>query len=148
MKKLGQLLTSMTAWKSSPKYKVKILNVSTGSSIAASATYTSAPNANGSTSANVTSAVERELAFTVSEAGNYVISFTNESHSSGIFDEFLLLSCSLKRVGAPTAITLTNADQSHRTVIYGIGGDQRPALQRGLNIIRTADGKTRKVIIK
>ena len=139
---------TMAAWKQSPKYKVKILNVSTGSSIAASATYTSAPNANGSTSANVTSAVERELAFTVSEAGNYVISFTNESHSSGIYDEFLLLSCKLKQTGSPNAITLTNADQSQQTVIYGIGGDRRPSLRCGLNIIRTADGKTKKVIIK
>ena len=138
---------AMAAWKESPKYKVSILDAATGNSIAASKIFTASPNANGSSSANVSSAVERDLAFTISEAGNYIIRFTNESRSN-YYDEYLLLSCSLRRVGGATAIRLICDDGCNSTIIYGIGGERRSAPSRGLNIIRTSDGKAKKIFIK
>ncbi len=88
---------SMAAWKNSPKYKAQILDYATGEVIATSASTTATPNANGSTSASVTSAKLFELPFTVDAAGRYVISFQNQDAIGG-FDEFLLLECSLKAV--------------------------------------------------
>ena len=86
---------AMAAWKGTPKYKLSILNASTGASIATTTTLTAAPNANGSTSASVASATLRKLEFSVPADGKYVISFTCPS---GGFEEFLLLECSLKQV--------------------------------------------------
>ena len=91
------LYYSMAAWKSSPKYKAQILNYSSGEAIATSASTTATPNANGSTSASVTSAKLFELPFTVTTAGRYVISFQNQDAIGG-FDEFLLLECRVKEV--------------------------------------------------
>ena len=87
-----KLMYAMAAWKGTPKYKVQILDFATGAVVAASETFTATPNANGSTSANLASAVKRELEFTIGEGGNYVIRFSDES---GGFDEYLLLDCRL-----------------------------------------------------
>ncbi len=43
-------------------------------------------------------------------------------------------------------IDIINADGSKATVIYGINGERRKTMSRGINIVRTADGKTRKVM--
>ncbi len=142
-----ELTFAMAAWKGSPKYKVSVLEAATGSTIATSETFTAMPNANGSTSANVASATQRSLTFTVGSAANSIIRFTNESRSSGL-DEYLLLACHLRRIGGPSSINLVNADATASTVIFGIGGDRRHSLSRGINIIRTPDGKTKKVMIR
>ena len=142
-----KLTFAMAAWKSSPKYKVSILDAATGNSIAVSDIFTASPNANGSSSANVSTAEERALEFSISMAGNYVISFTNESRSNG-YDEYLLLMCSLRLVGDPDAISLIYAEGTESTSIYGIGGERRPAISHGINIVRTADGKVKKVILR
>jgi len=83
---------AMAAWKGTPKYKVQVIDLSTGKAIVVSKVYTATPNANGSTSANISSSPMQKLEFTVEETGNYVISFSNESRSGG-FDEYLLLDC-------------------------------------------------------
>ena len=142
-----ELTFAMAAWKGTPKYKVSVLEAATGSVIATSEAFTAAPNADGSTAANVASATQRNLAFTVGTTGNSIIRFTNESRSSG-YDEYLLLSCNLRRIGGPASIKLVNVDATESPAVFGIGGERRRSLSRGINIIRTPDGKTRKMIIK
>ena len=137
----------MAAWKGSPKYKVQILDASTGSSIATSATYTASPNANGVSTANLSSSTRRELSFTVSKAGQYVISFTNETNGSGL-EEYLLLECGVRKDTTLSTIQLVANDGSRTTVVYDMSGRQHSGLTRGVNIIRTPDGKTRKVFSK
>lgn len=141
-----KLSFATAAWKESPQYVVKVLDAN-DAVVAESTTYTATPNANGSKSANVTAAQKGELDFTVTQAGNYIIRFEDVSTFDG-YHEFLLLDCVVSSVKTPTGINIVSADGTHSTTIYGIGGEQRQTLQRGLNIIRTADGKTRKVMVK
>jgi hypothetical protein len=138
-----KLAFTMAAWKGSPKYKASILNAA-GSTIASSEALTAAPNANGDKTTDLSSAEGQELTFTVTEAGNYIISFTDENGGSG---EFLLLECSVYAAGT-TGIRLVNADGTQSTEIYDLSGRRREGLVHGLNIIRTSDGKTKKVYVK
>ena len=142
-----KLSFAMAAWKSTPNFKVSIWDATTGNSIATSDTYTAAPNANGNSSASVSTAEEHIMEFSISTTGNYVISFTNESRSAG-FDEYLLLQCNLRLIGDPDAIRLVDAEGTESTFIYGIGGERRPAISRGINIVRSSDGKARKIYVK
>lgn len=49
----------------------------------------------------------------------------------------------------PTAInTLTTADDSKYVAIYTLGGVRMQNQQRGINIVRTASGKVKKVLVK
>lgn len=49
----------------------------------------------------------------------------------------------------PTAInTLTTADDNKYVAIYTLGGVRMQRLQRGINIVRTANGKVKKVLVK
>lgn len=49
----------------------------------------------------------------------------------------------------PTAInTLTTADDNKYVAIYTLGGVRMLRLQRGINIVRTASGKVKKVLVK
>lgn len=49
----------------------------------------------------------------------------------------------------PTAInTLTTADDNKYVAIYTLGGVRMQNLQRGINIVRTANGKVKKVLVK
>ncbi len=49
----------------------------------------------------------------------------------------------------PTAInTLTAADDNKYVAIYTLGGVRMQRLQRGINIVRTASGKVKKVLVK
>ena len=139
-----KLTYAMAAWKESPKYKVQILNLSTGKAIAASQTFTAAPNAGGNTSANISSAVARELEFTIADQGNYVVRFADATTTGGMH-EFLLAECRINNV-TPSGIQLVDADGQQRTTIYDASGRQREQMGRGLNIIRTADGRTKKII--
>lgn len=42
----------------------------------------------------------------------------------------------------------TKKDTNRQSIYYSISGLQLPALQRGINIVRMTDGKTKKVVIK
>ena len=114
-----KLTFAMAAWKETPKYKVQLLN-SKGSAIATSQVYSATPNANGNTAANVTTAQDRELLFDVSEAGSYIIRFSDET-SGGGYHEFLLLECRVNSA-ATSAIELVDADGRERTTIYDLRG--------------------------
>ena len=144
-----KLTFAMAAWKGSPKYKVEILDKNTSNVIAASSTYTSSPNANGNNTASVSSAKKYELPFTIENAGNYVIRFSNMSNSSG-FDEYLLLECRINSVEAPTDIELVEdfSNESQPIGIYNTSGVMMRGMRKGVNIIRTKDGKTKKVYVK
>ena len=49
----------------------------------------------------------------------------------------------------PTAInTLTTADDNKYVAIYTLGGVRMQNLQRGINIVRTASGKVKKVLVQ
>ena len=49
----------------------------------------------------------------------------------------------------PTAInTLTTTDDNKYVAIYTLGGVRMQRLQRGINIVRTASGKVKKVLVK
>lgn len=49
----------------------------------------------------------------------------------------------------PTAInTLTTADDNKYVAIYTLGGVRMQRLQRGINIVRTANGKVKKLLVK
>ena len=139
-----KLTWAMAAWKGSPQYKVQVLSTS-NSSIATSAVTTATPNANGSTSANLASAQNRELEFAVTTKGNYIISFTDATTSGG-YHEFLLLECRVNSVKSPDGIQLVDATGLSETAIYNLSGVRQQQVGRGLNIIRTADGKTRKIM--
>ena len=141
-----KLTYSMAAWKGTPKYKVQIVPLAGGSAIAASTVFTATPNVNGNTSGNVTSAANRELSFSVAQAGKYVISFTDETNSAG-YNEFLLLECRLNSVVA-SGIAPTLAVRQQAAGVYDAAGRPVSTLQKGLNIIVNADGTTRKVMVK
>jgi hypothetical protein len=112
--------------------------------VATSAVYTAEPNANGSTSADLSAAQLYELPFEVTEKGNYVISFLNSSTG---FDEFLLLECRINST-ASSGIANVLANPAQSAGIYSPSGTRRQTLQRGLNIIVSADGNIRKVMVK
>ena len=139
-----KLTYAMAAWKESPKYKVQVLDATTGSAVASSAVFTASPNANGSQSATVSSAQNRELTFDIAERGNYVISFTDQTTSGG-YHEFLLLECYLN-ITVPSGIKVTDTTGQESFTIYDASGRQRNGMGSGLNIIRTADGQTRKIM--
>ncbi len=143
-----KLTFAMAAWKESPNYKVQLLNLQTGSAVVTSDIYTASPNANGSTSANLRSAVSRTLEFDVTQKGNYVISFTDET-SGGGYHEFLLLDCRLTIV--PTSDAIAGVPQSVEgpTTVYDMMGRRQTSTRRGqVLLLRSADGSVRKVLAK
>ena len=127
---------------------MQILNAS-NKVIAQSATYTATPDANGNTTANLSSAKTYELPFSITTAGNYTVRFVNMT-SGGTFQEFLLLECRINTVykEEPNAINALDAQSNSIAGIYSLTGVRLNALQKGVNIIRDADGKTRKVLVK
>ena len=49
----------------------------------------------------------------------------------------------------PTAIDkVESAINANATAVYGVAGEQRSALRRGINIVRMSDGTVRKVAVK
>ena len=143
-----KLTYAMAAWKGTPRYKVSILQASTGTAVAESGVLNAAPNANGNNAANLSSATKRTLEFNVETAGKYVISFTDESTASGLH-EFLLVDCKLNII--PDGIE--GIDYSLNTKLstlnsYSLTGVRRNGLARGINIVRTTDGKARKILVK
>lgn len=144
-----KLTFAMAAWKGTPKYQVSLLHAATGEIVAQSETYTATPNANGSTTANLSSAELRELPVTIAEAGNYVVSFTNQSRSAG-YDEYLLLECRLNSVLHDGIAQPALADVAPSA--WDLQGRRLSASQaashRGVVIMRSADGTAHKVIRK
>jgi len=141
-----KLTYAMAAWKGTPKYRVMILKADDNSIVASTAAFTATPNANGSQSANLTTAVQRTLDFTIPEAGKYVVRYTNANNGGG-FEEFLLLESRINSVAETSGIQLTYDEEGERH-IYDLRGIRQQDMRSGLNLIRTADGKTRKVFIK
>lgn len=138
-----KLSYAVAAWKATPQYKVSIINKSNAKVVATSAVHSATPNANGSTSANLSAASLHELAFDITEADNYVIRFQN--NGSG-YDEFLLLECRIN--GKPNSIEEVLNTPSVPKAIYDIHGVRHETLQRGLNIVMMQDGTVRKLMIK
>ena len=132
------------AWKEKPQYKVSILKAANNAVVATTEYFDATPNANGNNAADLSAAVLRQLSFEVKEAGNYVVSFTN--NGSG-FSEFLLLEC---RVNIDPASGIVTVDAAHPRAagIYSPTGVRVSELQRGLNIVVSPDGKTKKVVIR
>ncbi|MBQ6750137.1 MAG: glycosyl hydrolase family 98 [Bacteroidaceae bacterium] len=139
---------AMAAWKSTPKYKMQVLDAS-GNAVVESDTYIATPNANGNSGANIKSAKTYELPFTVTEAGKYTIRFTDKTSGDG-FHEFLLLECRINAVESPDAIIATSAESGSTLPvgIYSPSGIRQQSLQKGLNIVKTADGRTKKVFCR
>ena len=128
-----KLVWAMAAWKLAPQYKASIVSLTDGSTVATSSTYTATPNAVGERSANLSSAELRELPFTISKAGKYVISFTNQI-TEGQYQEFLLLQCDIQKTQQVTGITIVNADGSKQDVFYDLSGRQVTNPQHGIYI--------------
>jgi hypothetical protein len=141
-----KLTFAMAAWKESPKYKVQILSAN-GSAVATSEVYTAAPNANGSTTANLSSAVKRELDFDITSKGKYIISFTDATTTGG-YHEFLLLECKLTAVALAGINNVAVSEPRSGVAIYSASGLRRQSLEKGLNIVVGADGVTRKIFVK
>ena len=83
----------MAAWKGTPSYKVVISKYG-GEDIVSSETFTASPNADGNNKADISVATPRVLSFTIKEAAEYIIKFSDMTEGSG-FHEFLLLQCDL-----------------------------------------------------
>ena len=141
-----KLTFAMAAWKESPKYKVQILSAN-GSAVATSEVYTAAPNANGNTTANLSSAVKRELDFDITSKGKYIISFTDATTTGG-YHEFLLLECRLTAVALAGINNVAVSEPRSGVAIYSASGLRRQSLEKGLNIVVGADGVTRKIFVK
>lgn len=138
-----KLTYAMAAWKGTPKYKVSIINKSNAKAVLSTPYYSATPNADGNTGADISSAKLYEQEFNVTEPGNYVIRFQNNGTG---FNEFLLLECRINIKSLAIEDVLT--ESAGIAEIYDVNGIRRESLQRGLNIIRTTDGKVRKFMMK
>lgn len=145
---------AMAAWKSTPYYKFEILDskgnvIAEGDDTSVANKMQASPNANGSTSASVAKSKLRTKTFEVAEAGKYTIRFSNYSDTSG-YQEFLLLQCKVKYADNENenvdAIANINAETTVQPGIYNLMGVKMGSAQRGINIIRTNDGRTIKII--
>lgn len=137
-----RLTYACAAWKGTPKYRARILTEK-NKTLVQSGIHSATPNADGNTSANLTSAKTYTLEFQVTEAGNYIINFMN--NGSG-FDEFLLLECRLNTY-IPDGIEVARATQG-TPALFDLTGVQQKHLRRGVNVVRTSDGRVHKVVVK
>ena len=138
------LTYAMAAWKNAPTYKAAITTLD-GSAIATSNQLTATPNASGSTSANLSTAAENTLGFNITTKDNYVINFSADAG----YNEYLLLECSIKKDDTDRIIGILTQQPQQSTVIgiYNASGVRLSHLQQGLNIVRYANGSTRKIIM-
>ena len=104
------------------------------------------PNINGNSAGDISSAVRYTLDFEISTAGNYVIQFLDNTTSGG-YHEFLLAECRLRDLDIVTGVTTSDMASHAPKGIYSPTGMRRGMLQRGLNIIVDANGKSHKVVI-
>jgi len=142
-----ELTWAMAAWKGSPTYKASILPTGSSTALATSTTLTAAPNANGSTTANLTAAKTQKLEFTVKTKGNYVISFKTATDG---FLEYLLLDCRVKKVNNDSAIDIiTQQPTSDAQHYYDLQGRPVSKPRSGqVIILRSADGQSKKIVCK
>jgi hypothetical protein len=142
-----RLTHSMAAWSGNPRYKVQILDAQ-NNVIAESSSTISYPNVEKNSGGNITNAKNYTLEFRVEAKGKHYIKFINATNSSG-YDEYLLAECKLNTMVDPTSIDVTESNADNDAVeIYSITGVRQPSFTKGMNIIRTSDGKTRKILIK
>jgi len=139
-----QLVFVMAAWKGTPTYQVRILN-SNGSAVKNSAVLTAAPNLNGNAAGDISSAVRHTLDFDITTKGNYVIQFKNAG--SGMM-EYLLAECRLRDMSAASGIETVRCADLLPQGIYSPSGMRLESLQRGLNIVVDASGRSRKVMVR
>ena len=141
-----QLIYATAAWKGTPTYQAKILN-SSGITVKASPTHTAKPNINGNYAGDISSATRYTLDFDIKTAGNYIIQF---AEIGGGMQEFLLAECRLRKLQSTSIFAIEDKGEegTETAEIYSLSGVRLPALQKGVNIIRSADGKTRKVFVK
>lgn len=143
-----KLTYAMAAWKGTPRYKAQILT-SSGSTLKESQYYSATPNADGSKSADLSTAIEREMTFNVTKEGDYVINFYTDGGEWG--GEMLLLSCRVNKEIAPTSIdSITNCDGilPAGSEIYDESGRRLTSLKRGINIIRKNGVEVKKLFIR
>lgn len=143
-----KLTYAMAAWKGTPQFKAQILS-SAGKTLKESQNFTASPNAGGNKSADLSSAIEREMTFTVTQEGDYIINFhTDGGEWSG---EMLLLSCRVNKEIDPTSIdSITNCDGilPAGSEIYDESGRRLTSLKRGINIIRKNGVEVKKLFIR
>ena len=141
-----ELIYAMAAWKGTPTYQAKILS-SSNTLIQASTTQTARPNINGDYAGNISSAQRLTMNFDITTAGNYIIQFAEVG--SGM-QEFMLAECRLRKLydTAIIAVGDQSNDNQQTVEIYNAAGVRIPALQKGVNIIRTKDGRSKKVLVK
>ena len=141
-----KLAYAMAAWKGTPQCKAQLLD-DNGNVVAENGYATATPNANGNKTADLSAASRRELTFTVTKAGNYVVNFLNNGTG---FSEFLLAECNIHRTSSPQGIadTFAGAASPGEYKVFSLGGAQLPSLRKGVNIIRYASGQVRKVYVR
>ena len=149
-----QLSYAMAAWKGSPAFKAEVLDakgnvVASGADNSTAVKFTAMPNLNGNSGGNVTSSKKRTLSFEIKEEGNYIIRFSNYNDAGG-YQEFLLVHCQLNHDFEADGIhDVSNEEgqgQRMQPGIYNMMGMKVPSAQRGIHIVRTADGRTVKVL--
>ena len=134
-----QLIFAMAAWKGEPTYQAKILS-SGGSTIKSSATFTAKPNIDGNGAGDISSAELHTLDFEITTKGNYIIQF--KEVGSGM-QEFLLAECRIRKL---TSTGIANVIQNNQTEgLYDLRGRRVGNDARGVLILRSADGTTRKI---
>lgn len=135
---------STVGWKAKPNV-IAYINTASGAKVTQLiSTPKTSVSANGS-SARITETTDKELDFTITTAGNYVLKWTIAAASNGL-NEALLGNVKLVRHDdeEETAIPLiTNESSTTSPVIYNIHGQRLTHLQRGVNIV---DGK--KIMVK
>ena len=141
-----ELTWAMAAWKGTPTYKACILPSGSNTALATSATLSATPNADGSMTANLSSAKKQKLEFTVETKGNYVISF--QTATSGYL-EYLLLDCRVSKVNNGSGIADTFRESITDGHYFDMQGRPVEVPRKGqVIILRSADGKTKKIINK
>ncbi|MCQ2223683.1 MAG: glycosyl hydrolase family 98 [Bacteroidaceae bacterium] len=148
-----KLTYAMAAWKGTPYYRAEVLDpagqvIATGDDSSTTPRILASPNADGNTSAKVSTARLRTLSFEAAQQGKYVIRFSNYTDGSG-FQEFLLLDCKLSHDPEADGIFEMAADPATTPAqqgIYNLMGIKTGTSQRGVNIVRTADGRTIKIL--
>ena len=141
-----QLVFAMAAWKGTPSYQARILT-SSGTALKTSATLKAAPNINGNYAGDLSTAQRNTLDFEVTKNGKYIIQFREVG--SGM-QEYLLVECRLRYLGNDTGIDFVKSEERsvERKTVYNISGQRQQNLQRGINIVIDADGRTRKVLVR
>ena len=138
-----ELTFAMAAWKGTPTYQAKILSSSGSTTIKSTATLTAKPNINGNAAGNISSAERITLPFDITTKGKYIIQFKEQG--SGM-QEFLLAECRLR------CLMLTGIHEIGNDFavegLFDLNGRRVSNDAKGMLILRSADGKTRKVMRK